>query len=250
MTAQGELIGINTAIISRSGGYQGIGFAVPSSVARQTMTQIVKQGRVIRGWLGVSIQPVNSAVAKAFGLKTPDGALVSSVATGGPAAKAGITRGDIILEFNGQRLDDTADLRMKVAMSAPDTKANLLVFRDGKERQVAVTLGELREDTSKAKPGPGEPSAVEGLQLERVTPKVARDLGLPEGTTGIAVVEVAPDSVAAEAGLRAGDVIVEVNRRPATSVDLVERALRSRTESTVLLVNRSGDTLYIVVEPR
>jgi serine protease Do len=250
ITARGELIGINTAILTRSGGYQGIGFAIPSNVARHTMTQILKHGRVIRGWLGVSLQPVTAAVARAFGLKDPAGVLVSAVTPGSPAANAGIARGDIILELNGQRIADPADLRMKVASTAPQSSVTLRLFREGRERTVRVILGELPRQTAPAPPAEEEvPAAIDGVQLEQMTPRIARQLRLPANTTGVVVAEIEQDSPAAEAGLRLGDVIVEVDRKPATSVQEVERALKNRgSRPVVLLVNRSGETLYIVIE--
>ncbi len=242
VTVRGELIGINTAIVSRSGGNLGIGFAVPASVARHTMTQILKHGRVIRGWLGVSIQPVDAVVARAFGLKEPAGVLVNDVTPESPAARAGIARGEIILEFNAQRVSDTADLRMKVTLK---------LFRDGKERTVRVTLSELPEEAPEPPLIETEPAAVDGVRLEQLTPPIARELGLPADSTGVVVFDVLPDSPAADAGLRAGDVIIEVDRRPATSVQLVDRALRNRRlRPLVLLVNRFGNTVYVVIDSR
>jgi serine protease Do len=249
----GALIGINTAILSRSGGNQGIGFAVPINMARQVMEHILKDGRVIRGWLGVAIQPVTPPVARAMGLKKPGGALVADVTAGSPAEKAGLRRGDIVVAINGEPVDETRELSLKVAMLSPGTTARLKVIRDGREIDVPVVLGEQPSERRAAgSPAAPEPErALEGVAASNLTPQIRRQLDLPAGVTGVVVVRVDPGSPAAEAGLRRGDVIQEVNRRPVTSVSEFERAVRqSGREPLLLLVYREGSTLFIVVEPR
>jgi serine protease Do len=249
----GALIGINTAILSRSGGNQGIGFAVPINMARQVMEHILKDGRVIRGWLGVAIQPVTPPVARAMGLKKPGGALVADVTAGSPAEKAGLRRGDIVVAINGEPVDETRELSLKVAMLSPGTTARLKVIRDGREIDVPVVLGEQPSERRAAgSPAAPEPErALEGVAVSNLTPQIRRQLDLPAGVTGVVVVRVDPGSPAAEAGLRRGDVIQEVNRRPVTSVSEFERAVRqSGREPLLLLVYREGSTLFIVVEPR
>jgi serine protease Do len=249
ITARGELIGINAAIVSRTGGNEGIGFAIPANVARHAMEQILKHGHVPRGWLGVSIQPVDSSVAKAFGLKDARGALIGGVNTGSPAEKAGIQRGDIIVELNGLHVEDAAELRMKIGMLEPRATATLKLFRDGRERTVSVTLGESPDQTAKQSGGSENGSTEETVRLRSLTPQAAQDAGLPRGTVGAVVERVDQDSVAADAGLRPGDIILEVGRSKVTSLESARTALRVN-KPAILLVHRSGGTLYIVIEPK
>jgi len=249
VNTKGDLIAINTAIISRSGGNQGIGFAIPVNVASHVMSHIQKSGRVVRGWLGVSIQPVDAATAKAFGLKEPAGALISGVTPGSPAEKAGLERGDIILEFNGQRLPDASELRMKVGMADPDSSATLKVLRNRAERMFTVKLGELREQEQRAQKETDIQTAMNGIQVSELNPRVLRELGLPATTNGVLVDDVEEGTPSADAGLRRNDVILEVNRQRITSVDTFRAALRNRSrEPVVLFVNRAGHTLYVVIE--
>jgi serine protease Do len=253
INVRGELIGINTAIISRGAmGNQGVGFAVPINMARQVMEQIIKTGKVVRGYLGVMIQEVTPALAKAFGLNEPRGALVDDVAPASPAAKAGITKGDIIIELNGEQVSDSRALRLKIAQMAPGTTARLKLLSNGREREVTVTLGEFPSEPERSGGGGSEQgSALEGVTVDDLTPQIAQQLNLPPQTRGVVVINVRPDSPAAEAGLRRGDVIQEVNRRPVTNTAEFERAVSRAGKSTVLLlVNRSGSTLFIAIEPR
>jgi len=250
---QGALIGINTAILSRSGGNQGIGFAVPINMARQVMERIIKDGKVVRGWLGVHIQEVTPAIAHAMGLQKPEGALVADVAPGGPAEKAGIRRGDIVLAINGESITETRELSLKVAMLPPGTTVRLKVFHERREVEMPVTLGEQPPERRASGPGaePGAARAMEGVEVEDLTPQIRRQLGLPPRTTGVVVTVVEPGSPAAEAGLRRGDVIQQENGREVASVSDFERAIRqSARDPVMLLVTRGGTTLFVVVEPR
>ncbi len=250
---RGALIGINTAILSRSGGNQGIGFAVPINMARDVMDRLIKDGKVIRGWLGVVIQPVTPAIARAMGLDKPRGALIGDVSPGSPAEKAGLRRGDIVLAFNGQAIAETRELSLKVAMQAPGSSARLEVHRDGRVIEVPVVLGEQPSEGRASLPG-REPEAepvLEGVAVTELTPQLRRQLGLPPGVVGVAVSAARPGTPAAEAGLRRGDVIQEVNRRAVASVAEFERAIRQAgRDAVLLLVNREGNTLFLVVEPR
>ena len=252
VNVRGELIGINTAILSRSGGNNGIGFAIPVNMARQVMEQILKHGKVVRGWLGVVIQPVTPEIAKAFGLSgEPRGALVSDVTPDSPAAKAGLQKGDIIIDLNGQPVADSRELSLKVANLQPGSTAKLTLWRNGAQREIAVTLGEMPANLGRPGEGGGEGggTALEGLSVDELTPQIARQLGISPGTKGVVITDVQEGSAAAEAGLRQGDVIQEVNRRPVTNVAEFQRAVRQAGRQPVLLlVNRGGDTLYVVVE--
>jgi serine protease Do len=249
----GALIGINTAILSRSGGNQGIGFAVPINMARQVMERILKEGKVVRGWLGVMIQPVTPAIARAMGLDKPAGALVGDVAADSPAQKAGLRRGDIVLAINGEPISETRELSLKVAILPPGATARLKVFRERREIEIPVVLGEQPSDRRALGPaaGPGASRALEGVDVGNLTPQIRQQLGLPPSAAGVVVTLVEPGSPAAEAGLRRGDVIQQVNGRAVANVSEFERAVRQAGRETVLLlVNRGGNTLFIAVESR
>jgi serine protease Do len=246
----GDLIGINTAIVSGGGGgNQGVGFAIPINMARNVMEQILEHGKVIRGHLGVSIQGVDPDMAKAFGLSHGGGALVGDVTPGSPAAKAGIERGDIILELNGQAVNGPDDLSVRVSETPPGSTVHLKIFRNGQTKDVAVTLGELSEK-AEATPGEHGPVGLDGVQVENLTPALAGQLGLPTKTTGVVVSSVDPSSPAAAVDLEKGDVIQEVNRKPVRNVAEYQGALAGTASKPVLLlINRSGTTRYVVVQP-
>ena len=246
VNVHGEVIGINTAIISRSGGYQGIGFAVPSHMVRDVMDQILERGRVVRGWLGVSIQPVSPSVAETFDLSEASGALVGHVEDDSPAAAAGLEVGDVITAIDGRKVADVSDVRFRVAQAGPDTPVTLTVIRDGGERDLPVTLGEL-VDLQAGTAGDVGSGALEGVAVQSLHPPLRRQLGVPAETQGVLVSAVDPTSAAARAGLQRGDVIEEVNRQTVTTVAEFERAARAGDESVVLLVNRDGRTRYVVV---
>ena len=250
--AHGELIGINTAIITGGGGgSQGVGFAIPINMAHRVMDEIMKNGKVVRGYLGVVIQEVTPELAKAFKVPEGKGALVGDVTPGGPADKAGLEKGDVIEQLNGQAIEGVNDLRLQIASMTPGTSARLKVLRNGSEREVSVALGEL--------PGKGEargPSAIgatsplHGVQVDNLTPAVARDLGLSTGTKGVVVTNVADGSPASDAGLQRDDVIEEVNHNPVMNVGEYDRIVsEAGQQEIVLLVNRNGDTAFVVVEP-
>jgi serine protease Do len=251
VNANGDLIGINTAIISRGGGNQGIGFAIPINMARHVMDEILKNGKVVRGYLGVMIQEVTPNLAKAFNVPANKGALIGDVTADGPAAKAGLQKGDVIEALNGQAVSSINDLRLQIASMAPGTVAHLKVLSSGKEHEVDVTLGELPEKETQAGPAsPGEMSLMRGVQVDALTPGVARQLGVGPETKGVVVTDVAQDSPAADAGLQRGDVIEQINRQNVANVSDYNRLVtEAGKQPLVLLVNRGGNTSFLVVQP-
>jgi serine protease Do len=254
VNVRGELVGINTAIVSGSGGNQGVGFTVPINMARSVMDEILKHGKVSRGWLGVSIQEVSPEIAKAFRLEgQPRGALVGDVTPSSPAERSGIHKDDVLLELNGVPVGNTQELRLKLSLLAPGTTVKLKVLRDGQEREIAVALGE-----SPANP-PGEISSSSGaaaaprlvVSVEKATPEIARQLDLPPQMAGVVVTDVQPASSAEEAGLRRGDVIQEVDRKQVATPDQFQRAVQQAgNQPVLLLVARDGRHLYMVVPAR
>lgn len=249
VNVRGELIGINTAILSRgSGGNQGIGFAIPANMARTVMGQIMEHGKVVRAQLGVLTQEVTPSIAKAFGLSKPAGALVSDVLPNSPAAHSGLKRGDVITAVNGVPIDDSNQLRLKISMMAPGTTVRLKVLRGGTEHEIPVTLTELRSPAESRESGSSRAgSALDGITVDELTPDIAGELRLPPGTKGVVVMQVDPASPAAETGLRRGDVIQEVNRKPvATVAEFAAAARQAGKQPVLLLVNREGNTFYVV----
>ncbi len=202
INVHGDLVGINTAIITGGGGgNEGVGFAIPVNMARNVMDQIINHGKVVRGRLGVLIQQVTPEIAKAFGLAEPHGALVSDVTPGSPAAQAGIKAGDIILEMNGQRINESGELQVKVSLTAPGTLVRLTVLRDGHEREIDVRLGEMTSTSQHAATEGEEGGPKLGVELEDLTPQVARQLGIPANTFGAVITQVESGSAAQDAGL-------------------------------------------------
>jgi serine protease Do len=237
----GEVVGINTAIVSSG---QGIGFAVPINMAKDILIQLKEKGKVTRGWLGLSIQEVTPELARSFKMKEEKGALVSDVVGGGPAEKAGIRRGDIILEFNGKVINEYNELPRMVAILPPGEKATLKLLRDGKEREIPVTIGELKEEET-AKPVE-EMQKQLGISLQPVTPEIASELGMKKAE-GVVITNVDTNSAASEAGLQRGDVILEVDRKTISSVKDFRDALRKAGKSMLFLIYRNGSTLYLSV---
>ena len=246
---RGELVGINTAIIAHgSEGNQGIGLAVPVNLARTVMDEILKNGKVTRAYLGIIPQDVTPAIAKAFGVKEPLGALVSDVSPNSPAQKSGLERGDIIVELDGKPVADSNQLRMTVSMMHPDTNVRLKVLRNGTERDMTVNLGELPvKEASLENDRNGSKSSLSGVSVEDMDTQTARQLGLPPNTSGVVVTGINPSSRAAGSGLQRGDVIQEVNRQSIKTSSDFERAMRNSKDETLLLVNRRGSTMYVTV---
>lgn len=237
---RGEVVGINTAIATRSGGYMGIGFAIPINMARSIMTSLIEDGRVTRGWLGVVIQDLNEGLAESFGYDSSDGALVSEVTDDGPAAKAGLEPGDIIVSIGGDPVKDIDDLKLRVAQTRPGTEVEIEVYRDGRHKTLTVELGELESDdlTVGRENGGGKKL---GMMLRTLTPDIARQIGEDPDLRGVLVAEVEPLSPAARAGIRVRDVITEVQGEPVSDVNDFKRLLRSHDlDRGVRLTVRSG----------
>ena len=248
---EGHLIGINTAILSaNSGGNQGIGFAVPVNLARHVMDQILKNGKVERAYLGILPQDVTPSMAKAFGAKEAKGAVVGDITANSPAAHSDLKQGDIILEVNGKPIDDANQLRLQIGLLSPGSTVQLSVLRAGTPQQVMVKMGEFPSKEERASLDRNETgSALEGVSVENLTPQTAREMKLAPETKGVVVAEVDPSSRAADAGIRTGDVIQQVNRQAVNSVQDFDHAMASgkKDQPTLLLVNREGYTLFVAV---
>jgi serine protease Do len=244
---RGELVGINTAIITHgSGGSQGIGFAVPVNLARNVMNQILKNGKVTRAYMGILPQDVTQAMAKAFSEKEAKGVVVGDVTASSPAQEAGVQRGDIILELNGKPVADSNQLRMTISMMEPDTTVKLKLIRNGSPRELSVKLAEMPTETAKLKSGEeGVEKALDGVEVSNLNPEIAEQLNLPSSTKGVVVTDVDPSSKMADAGLRKGDVIQEVNHQSVKSVSELQSAIRKGGSGPLFLVNRDGRTLFI-----
>ena len=244
----GRLIGINSQILTPSGGNIGIGFAIPANMARNVMTQLIEHGEVRRGKLGVTIQQITPDLARGLGLANANGALVSSVESGGPAEAAGLARGDVITAINGSAVKDNNELRNEIAALQPGTSVQLTLQRDGKERTVTAKLGELESTGGRTTPGSSsEESGRFGLSVEPLTPERARELNV-RASKGLVVQSVEPGSRAASAGLQAGDVIEQVDRKPVATGEELRSALTNGDRPAVLLVHRGQTSIFVTLE--
>lgn len=249
--ATGRVIGISTAIYSPSGGSVGIGFGVPSNLASTIVAQLQTGGKVERGWLGVSMQPLTENLAKAVGRKGTDGVLVSEVQSDSPAAKAGLKQGDVVTTFNSQPIRDARDLATQVAGVKAGDSAKLGIWRDGKERTISVTVGAQPADQTALNDASNEDGKV-GLALAPLTPELRNRLGIETGAKGVVVTEVASDSKAEDSGVQPGDIIVDVAGRkvatPAQAVEAIKAAQHEHKEAVTLLVMRNGTTYYLALQ--
>ncbi len=244
LNLKGEVVGINTAIVS---GGQGIGFAIPINVARDMLAQLKSKGKVARGWLGIVIQKMTPEIAKTFGISESDGALVADVMENGPAEKAGIKRGDLIISYNGKKVKDNDTLPRLVAATEIGKKARIVLIRDKKRMEVDVVVGELQDEALKAKKTEVEKDVI-GLVVQDITAELAKHLKLKD-KSGVIVTDVIPGSPAQDADIRTGDVIKEIGRRPVRSVAEFKDILKKSNikEGLVMLIQRENTTFYAVI---
>ena len=243
----GEVVGVNTAIIA---GGQGIGFAIPVDMTRNVVEQLQNKGKVVRGWLGVLVQQITPEIAESLNLSQPEGALVSDVTPGGPADKAGIKRGDVIVAFDGNKIEDMPDLPKTVATNEPGTKSKLTFIRNGKEKTVDLTLGELPEEVAVSTSVTN--NNVErnlGLIVQEINPQIQRRFRLEE-SKGVIITNVNPGSIGHEAGLMAGDIILEINKQHIENLDAYRKSVDSLKEgqTALLLVQRARNTIYVALK--
>ena len=251
VSTRGELVGINSQILSPSGGNIGIGFAIPANMARNVMTQLIDKGHVRRGMLGVTVQPMTSELARSLGIGEVTGALVSGVQPGSPADKSGVKRGDVITAVNGQEVKDSNVLRNHVAELQPGSRVELSVLRNGKPQSLTLTLAELSASRGTSEDDGDQGQRPDGtgfgMAVEPLTRDSARELNL-EVASGVLVTGVQPSGRAAEAGLRSGDVIDEVDGKHVDSVDALRSALKAGDRPALLLVHRSDTTLFLTLD--
>ena len=247
---RGELVGINTAIYSQSGGYMGIGFAIPVDLTRTVLAQLVEHGEVRRGLLGVTIADVGATTSEALGMEDTQGVLVTSVTPDGPADQAGVKAGDVLLAIDGERMRDQTQLKSRIGATAPETRVNLRILRKKREKTIAVTLGQLTEGAIAAATGQTEPTpeSTLGMRLQELTPETARRYG-HDGESGVLVAEVLRRSEAALAGLRPGDLIVEVNQVPVATIGDYEDAMEDLEsgDAVLFLIQRRGRHIFITL---
>ena len=249
VNTNGELVGINTAIFSTSGGYMGIGFAIPSDMANAVAQSILKYGKVIRGWLGISIQDLTPEIAKSLGISREHGALVTDVMKDSPAEKAGLKRGDLIIAYDGQTVEDTTSLRNMTANTAPGKEADVKVLRNGKEVTLKVLIGEMPE-AAKVTRTVEHHNALSGVSVQEITPGERDALGLPHNVKGVIVAEVSETSPASGV-LAKNDVIEEINRKEIRGLKNYEDVASKigAKEDVLLLIYRSGGYIYVTIKP-
>ena len=251
VNTRGELVGINTAIFSQTGGYQGVGFAVPTSMGKPIYESLIKTGKVVRGYLGIGIQDLSQDLAKSFGIKNAKGALVSDVKEESPADQAGLKQGDVITSYQGSSVEDAVSLQRLVTRTAVGTKASVKVIRDGHEKDLTVTIGEQPDTVKVAKAEPAEADyAFAGVAVQDLDRETAKELGLKGKPQGVVVTGVEPESGAEKAGLMAGDVIREINRQPVKSVKEFEKASAAikKGDNVLILINRRGNALFLTAK--
>lgn len=250
INVRGELVGINTAIFSTTGGYQGVGFAIPSNMVKSIMESLIKKGKVIRGWLGVSIQKITPELAKRFNLRSEDGALIGDVIENSPAEKAGLKRGDVIIEYDGKKVAEPYILRNMVANTLPGEEHALTVIRENRTMTVPLTIGELPADMQQAMNIESD-NTMKGIGVQDITPDIAKKMRIPERIKGVIVNDVSEDSPAAGI-LMPGDVIQDINRKKVQNLseyrEIVSK-IRSN-EDILMLIYRGGSSLFITISAK
>lgn len=242
LNIKGEVIGINSAIYA---GGQGIGFAIPINMAKAVIDDLKTKGKVVRGWLGVMIQKITPDLAKSFNLKESEGALVSDVVPNGPADKARIRRGDVIIEFNGKEIQSMEMLPRLVAATKPNTKARVIVLRNGKKKKIPVTIGELPEKTMEAKAS-NDIEKTLGMSVQEITPEIRKYFNLKD-KKGVIVSNIEQNGLAADAGLSPGDIIKEINRKPVNSIQDYRKLVQNikEKETVLFLIKRGENTIFV-----
>ena len=256
----GRLIGINTAILSRSGGSQGVGLAVPTDLVRHVVDNLIKSGKVVRGYLGVTTQNLTPALAESFKLEDRTGAIITSVRPNSPAEKAGLREGDIIVAFEGKPVTDASRLSLTVGQTTPGTKAEITVLRDGKEEKLSVTTGKLPrqrsansrmqdDDDDRYADNDSDSGVLNGVAVADLDAASRRQLGVPARVAGALITDVDPNSASAHAGLQPGDVIMEINHQPVASADdAVRLSEDDSNKKTLLKLWSRGGTVFAVVD--
>ncbi|ADJ27892.1 DegQ family serine endoprotease [Nitrosococcus watsonii] len=242
----GEVVGVNTAIFSRSGGYMGIGFAIPSKLAKVIANQLIETGEVTRGYLGIVIQPLTAELAESFNMEQSQGILVAQVSEDSPAKKAGLKQGDVIVGYQDKPVKDIGSFRNRVALTAPGSHETLTIIRDGKQQKVKITIGELSQEQTLTE-APTQSAEELGLAVQTLTPELAKQFDVKAGE-GVVVTGVERGSIAAMAGIRTGNVILQINRKPIHSAKEFNRAIQESQEGKrALLLIRSGNMQHYVV---
>jgi serine protease Do len=259
VNVKGELVGINTAIFSRTGGYQGIGFAVPSNMAKSVMTQLINDGKVTRGWLGVTIQNFTPELAKEFGLEKAAGALVTEIFKGSPADRAGLKRGDVILDVNGKKISNVEGLRNLVAQSKVGSTIKIKILRSDDTMVFDALISEFPQDMTHALSKESDEendlltendNALAGFTVMELTGNIAKQLDIPKNEKGVVIVKIDPYSIAEDAGLKKGDVIQEMNKKRIDSISDFNRVRKGIREgdTALLFINRNGNKFYITLK--
>lgn len=244
---EGKVVGVNTAIFSRSGGYMGIGFAIPSQLARHIANSLIETGKVVRGYLGIVIQPLTKDLAESFGIDVSSGILVAQVEGDTPADEAGFRQGDVIVEYEGKEVNDVGDFRNRISLTEPGASRDITVIRDGKRRTLKVTIGTL-DDSRLLAAGGADTSEELGLVVQTLTPDLAQQFDAEAGE-GVVVTGVKPGSIAAMAGIRTGTIILQVDRQPVTNAAEFRRAVKKSGDDNrvLLLVNQGEMQRYVVL---
>ena len=245
---------MNSAILSRSGGFQGVGFAVPANMVSHVADSLVKNGKVVRGYLGVHIQNITPSLGESFKLKNNQGALVADVEADAPAAKAGLKAGDVITKVNGKPVTDANELTLAVTATSPGTKINLEVLRDGSTKELTATTGERPNSRGKAgeqalSRNDDDTGVLNGVAVDDINPELRQQFDIPSKIKGAVITNVEQDSAAARAGLHTGDVILEINKKSVRSAqDAVELTSKTESKKTLLKLWSHGNTIFVVVD--